>query len=206
MPPDPVPPITPPVDPPAPPSGEPPAPPSVDPPSPPEPLDAAAMTRELAEARREAGKYRTDLNKLQAAQKLTDEAKLSDEEKRAARVTELETQLADREKALKEKTSYAAVVDAAARLGAAKPAMLHRLIEGEIEFDDAGSPKNVDALVKDFLKMNPEFTSTAGHPTGDAGQGARGRSALTRDDIKKMKPEEINKRWSEVSEVLARGA
>lgn len=176
------------------------------PPADPAPLDANAATKELAQARKDAAKYRSELAKLQDAQKLAEQAKLTDEEKRTARVTELETQLADREKALRERTGYAAVVDAAARLGAAKPAMLHRLIEGEIEFEDDGSPRNVDTLVREFLKANPEFTSTAGRPTGDAGQGARGKSALTRDDIKKMTPDQINTRWAEVSEVLARGA
>lgn len=210
--PDPAP--TPPVDPPTDPTGGPPAPPAGDPPAPPPSdlppappvLDAEATARELAEARREAAKYRTDLKKLQDAQKVADDAKLSEEEKRAARVTELEAQLAEREAALKEKSSHAAVVDVAARLGAAKPAMLHRLIAGDIEFDANGSPTNVETLVKEFLRANPEFATTTGRPTGDAGQGARGKSTLTRDDIKKMTPDQINARWSEVSEVLARGA
>lgn len=196
----------PPKDPAPPPAGGPPVPPAGDPPPTTEPLDAAAANRELAEARREAARYRTDLKKLQDAQKTADEAKLTEEEKRTARIAELEKTVAEREVALREKTSYAAVVDAAARLGAAKPSMIHRLIEPDIEFDDDGSSKNVDQLIKDFLKANPEFASTAGRPTGDAGQGARGKSSLTVAEIKKLSAAEINARWSEVSAVLASGA
>jgi hypothetical protein len=195
----------PPADPPVPPAGDPPAPPAGDPPPAPEPLDPATAARELAEARREAAKYRTDLKKAQDALKAADDAKLTEEEKKAARIAELEKTVAERETALRERTSYASVVDAAARLGAAKPAMIHRLIAGDIEFDEAGEPKNVDALIRDFLKANPEFTSTVGRPTGDAGQGARGKSTLTAADIKKMTPDEINSRWGEVSAVLAQG-
>jgi hypothetical protein len=40
---------------------------------------------------------------------------------------------------------------------------------------------------------------------GSADRGVRGTPTLTRADIEKMKPEEINSRWSEVSAALARG-
>lgn len=165
-------------------------------------LDPALLVREREEARKDAARYRNELKTLKDAQRAADDATKTEEQKRTDRIAELERTLAERDTALRERASYAAVVDAAARLGAAKPALLHKLIGSDIEFEDDGSPKNVDALVRDFLKANPEFVSTAGRPTGDAGQGARGKSTLTRDQIKAMKPEEVNARWAEVQEVL----
>jgi septal ring factor EnvC (AmiA/AmiB activator) len=165
-------------------------------------LNPTVLVREREEARRQAGALRIELKQIKDAQKAAEDATKTEEQKRTERIAELERTLAERETALQERTSYAAVVDAAARLGAAKPAMIHRLIAADIEYEDDGSPKNVDALVRDFLKANPEFTSTAGRPTGDAGQGARGKSNLTRDQIKSMSASEINSRWAEVQEVL----
>lgn len=201
--PDPAPPASPPPDDPA-------LTPPATPPSPepgPEPkLGHDEAIAELAKVRAEAAKYRTENAKLTAAQQAADNAKLSEEEKRIARITELEAKLSETESRAKDRALYAAIVDAAARLGARKPQMIQRLLDpAAIEFDDAGEPKNVDALVAAFLKTNPEFASSAGHPVGDAGQGARGKSTLTHADIKKMTPDQINARWPEVSEALARG-
>lgn len=211
MPPEPTPPPpAPPAPPDPPPAPTPPPPPADGPPPdpPPEPkLGHDEAIAELAKVRAEAAKYRTENTKLTAAQKAAADAKLSDEEKRTARIAELEAKVIETESKAKDRAVYAAIVDAAARLGAGKPQMIQRLLDpAAIEYDEAGDPKNIDALVSAFLKVNPEFTSTAGRPAGDAGQGARGKSTLTAADIKKMKPDEINSRWAEVSEVLARGA
>jgi hypothetical protein len=81
-----------------------------------------------------------------------------------------------------------------------------RLIDRtEVKFDDAGEPTNVPALVKGLLETYPEFKAAAGG-SGSADGGSRGKSALTREQIEKMTPAEINSRWAEIQEFLARGA
>lgn len=169
------------------------------------PLDAAALRSELERTRREAAKNRTELKKAQDEIKAAADAKLSDEEKRTARIAELEKQITDKDAALKERVTFAAVVDAAARMGATKPQLIHRLLDtGAIEYDSDGAPTNVDALVKDFMAVNPEFRSAATRASGSADGGARpGASALTRAEIDKMSMDEQQKRWPEIEAFMA---
>jgi hypothetical protein len=89
----------------------------------------------------------------------------------------------------------------------AKLALLPPSVErAEVEYNDDGEPKNVEALVKALLKDYPDFVGAqTPRVGGSADGGSRGGAPLTRADIEKMKPAEINARWAEVSAALARG-
>ena len=86
-------------------------------------LDAGSLQRELAEARREAAKYRTDLRKVTDAQ-------LSESERLQRRVTELEAERA--ESAARDRSgrnSGLAALEAAAKLGFRDPDLAVRLVD-----------------------------------------------------------------------------
>jgi len=169
------------------------------------PADLAGLRAELERTRREAAKNRVELKKAQDSIEAARVAGLSEEEKRASRLAALEKQLSDQQAALQERSTYATVVDAAARLGASKPQLIYRLLDhSAIEFDEAGAATNVDALVKEFLAGNPEFRSAAVRASGSADGGARpGISTLTRAEIDKMSPEEMVTRSAEIDAFMA---
>ncbi len=167
--PDPAPPASPPPDDPA-------LTPPATPPSPepgPEPkLGHDEAIAELAKVRAEAAKYRTENAKLTAAQQAADNAKLSEEEKRIARITELEAKLSETESRAKDRALYAAIVDAAARLGAGKPQMIQRLLDlfmAELAAlgPSGGRPNSQGADRARFLQLSSV------HPSADSTTSAR---------------------------------
>ena len=129
-------------------------------------LDPVALQRELAEARREAAKYRTDLRKVTDAQ-------LTESERLQRRVTELEqereaTSVRDRERAIR-----LAALEAAARLGFRDPDLAVRLVDPTaVEVSDDGTPKNVERLLADVLARSPYLARPGA--SADFGGGTRG--------------------------------
>ena len=129
-------------------------------------VDVAVLQRELAEARREAAKHRTDLRKVTDAQ-------LTETERLQRRVTELEQEREaiasrDRERAIR-----LAALEAAARLGFRDPDLAVRLVDASaVETRDDGTPKNVERLLADVLARSPYL----GRPStaADFGGGQRG--------------------------------
>ena len=154
----------------------------------------------LADVRKEAAKWRTEHKKAADALEAAAKEKMTEEEKRTAEVAKKERELADRETAAQERLLTAAIKEAAAAAGVApaRLALMPRLIDrSEVEFDDAGEPTNVAALVKSLLDAYPEFKAAASG-SGSADGGSRGKSGLTREQIEKMTPAEINSRWAEI--------
>lgn len=172
--------------------------------------DAAALTRELEAARKEAAKWRTDHKKLADAAAEAAKAKMTEDEKKAADLADKEKSIAERESKALDRIISAAIKEAAAAAGvpAAKLALMPRLIDrASVEVDDEGEPKNVKALVDALLAEHPDFKAaagTVGNGGGSADAGHRGKSTLTREAIEKMTPAEINQRWDEVSAFLSR--
>jgi hypothetical protein len=129
-------------------------------------VDVAVLQRELAEARREAAKHRTDLRKVTDAQ-------LSESERLQRRVTELEAEreaiaTRDRERAIR-----LAALEAAARLGFRDPDLAVRLVDpASVETKDDGTPRNVERLLAEVLARSPYL----GRPgaSADFGGGQRG--------------------------------
>lgn len=109
---------------------------------------------------------------------------------------------------LRQARTETAARDLAAEIGIradrARQALL--LVQGQIEYDDAGRPTNLEKLLRDLLKSTPEWSTqanptSAGGPTNAARQP--GGAALSREAIEKMTPTEINARWAEISAWLA---
>jgi hypothetical protein len=129
-------------------------------------VDVAVLQRELAEARREAAKHRTDLRKLTDAQ-------LSETERLQRRVAELE---AEREQVLareKDRAVRLAPLEAAAKLGFRDPDLAVRLLDPTaVELKDDGTPRNVERLLAEVLARSPYL----GRPgaAADFGGGQRG--------------------------------
>lgn len=193
------------------PEGEPTHAPAADPPEPPAGEKTYSQSEHdaaLADVRREAAKWRTEHKKAADALEAAAKEKMTEDEKRAAEIARKERELADRETAAGERLLTAAIKEAAAAAGVApaRLALMPRLIDRtEVTFDDAGEPTNLLALVKGLLEAFPEFKAAAAG-SGSADGGSRGKSSLTREQIEKMTPAEINSRWTEIQEFLARGA
>ena len=139
--------------------------------------DVTVLQRELAEARREAAKHRTDLRKVTDAQ-------LSETERLQRRVTELEAEreaIASREK---ERAVRFAALEAAAKLGFRDPDLAVRLIDpAAVETKDDGTPKNVERLLAEVLARSPYL----GRPgaSADFGGGQR-RTAPAGTDMNSL--------------------
>lgn len=166
----------------------------------------------LAESRQQAAKARTDLKAAQDAKKAADDAKLTADEKAAQDAKDREAALTAREQTARDRITSAAVQESLASAGvpAGKLAIMARLIDrSEVEFDSSGEPTNIAALVAKLKKEQPDFFAAGtggGAGSGSADGGNRGGGAtLTKEQIKKMTPAEINARWAEVQKVLAAG-
>jgi hypothetical protein len=136
-------------------------------------VDIAVLQRELAEARREAAKHRTDLRRVTDAQ-------LTETERLQRRVTELE---AEREQVVareKDRAIRYAALEAAAKLGFRDPDLAIRLIDpAAVETKDDGTPKNVEKLLADVLARSPYLGRTGVAP--DFGGGQRGSAPAGSD-------------------------
>ncbi len=140
-------------------------------------VDTDKLTTELAEARREAAKYRTDrkaleaeLKKFQDAQRAADDAKLSEQEKMSKRLDELQAALnaasAERtavEARNRELALQAVVMERAASAGIAANAIgaAYKLLDKDkIDVDDDGRPKDVDKALKTLIEQYPFLRGT----------------------------------------------
>jgi flagellar biosynthesis GTPase FlhF len=159
--------------------------PQADPEPPTEPTpapDATALQRELAEARREAARYRNEAKKQTDAQRSEEEATLSDLEKANRKIADLEREREDLLTRSQERAVRLATVDAAARLGFRSPEVAYKLIDrAVIEYEEDGSPKNIEKLLKDLLQREPYLGKAS--PAGDFGGGNRGPTPTTQPDM-----------------------
>jgi hypothetical protein len=136
-------------------------------------LDAAALQRELAEARREAAKYRTDLRKVTDAQ-------LTESERLQRRVAELEQERAESAARDRERAVRLAALEAAAKLGFRDPDLAVRLVDPTaVEVRDDGTPKDVERLLSEVLTRSPYLARPGA--AADFGGGVRGSGPLGTD-------------------------
>ena len=144
----------------------------------------------VRELREEAKRYRLEKKKL------------------AEKLAEMEQQVQqaqqEREKfqaQMRELRARTAVLTTAARMGVVDPEAAWRLLDAEaLEVGEDGQPQGVEEALRALVKEKPYLlggkTSAANPASGRKG----GR--LTREEIEKMTPEEINARWDEVKAVL----
>lgn len=144
-------------------------------------LDPKTTAKELKEARADAAKYRAELRKLQAAQTKRDEAELSEGQKIAKRLKDLEDQNAALLTERQERIVSSAVADAARDAGAIYPDDVYALLKADVELTDEGKVRNVMALINSLKSRRPALFSTV---SGDGGAGrASGARSNNMNDL-----------------------
>lgn len=156
----------------------------------------------IRKLRAEAAEYRKKLRELEAVVKQNQEAKLSEAERLQKRLAELEHEREEWARERQERTLRYETMLTAQKLGIVDPDAAWRLLDlKQIEFDEDGQPQNVEKVLRDLIRARPYL---AGGPSASPTNPARSASRLTLEEIRRMTPEEINRRWDEVREVLKR--
>lgn len=138
-----------------------------------EPERIARLERELAEARREAASNRTKARTLEQQQAAAAQAGMTEAERTAAKQQELERANRELQQRLSDQAVRTATVEAATRLGYRSPDIAYRLLDrAELEYNDAGEPKNVDKLLRALLEREPYLAKAAGADFGGGNRGA----------------------------------
>lgn len=142
---------------------------------------------ELAEARREAAKYRTERNSFETELKKRTDAELTESERLKKTAEESTQKVSQLEQRLRRNELSLAIEREGRKLNLIDGEMAVLLIESKVQFDDEGKPKNVAELLTQLLKDKP-FLVGGQAPTPGAGasatnpargQGANGGAAQT---------------------------
>lgn len=135
-----------------------------------------ALTRKIAELERDNRQYRQRERDREAADKARSAQDQTESEKLTGKIQDLETKLAERVAREQEQSLRAATTAAATRLGFQNIDTALLLVKGardQVEWDEkSGDPRNVEALLQAFAKVDPALVK----PVGDFGGGARGTS------------------------------
>ena len=166
--------------------------------------EAAKQIREL---RQEAAANRKKAADLEAELKGIRDGQLSEAEKLQKAASEAQVArdaaLAD----LKSTRLQLSVEAEARKLGIVDPTIAGRLIDSDAVTWDGNAPSNVAALLTALVK-DRAWLLAANHGTGQTpavgSPGAQPRK-LTRDDVRKMTPEQINSNWDAVQAALRGG-
>lgn len=132
--------------------------------------------------RAEAAEYRKRLRELEQKAQEQENAKLSETERLQKRLAELEREQAAYQRERQERTLKYETMLAASRLGIVDPDAAYKLLDlAGIEFDEDGTPRNIEAALKELLKAKPYLVaqSSGGSPTNPARTGAGANDAFT---------------------------
>ena len=137
--------------------------------------------------RREAAEYRKRLRELEKALKEKEEAELSEQERLQRRVAEYEARLAELERDRQERTLQYEVKLRAAAMGIVDPDAAWRLLDlAAIEFDEDGTPTNIDEALEALVKAKPYLRSQAA-PQVAPTNPARRAQVFTRSQLRDPK-------------------
>lgn len=124
-----------------------------------EPFDrdrAMATIRKLREEAKAAVKQLKEVDALKARLQEYDDAKLTEQERTAKRLQQLEAELEFERTERRERTNRYEVQLRAAALGIVDPDAAVKLLDwGRLEYDADGAPKDVDAALKELLTQRP---------------------------------------------------
>jgi tRNA uridine 5-carbamoylmethylation protein Kti12 len=123
-------------------------------------------------------------------------AKLSEDERTKAELQDAKTQLAERDK-------RDAAIDQAQKAGVKNARLFYNAYKNDLETDAKGVITNFQDVLAAAKAESPELFITAAQGSADGGEGKDKGPALTKEMVDKMTPDEINKRWDEVSQFLA---
>lgn len=98
----------------------------------------------------------------------------------------------------------------ARRMGIVDEDAAYRLLDNDrLQWDDAGRPRNVEALLRDLIAERPWLrmegataSEASASPANPSGGGGR---RLTREAIRRMTSDEINAQWDAVVAALRTG-
>lgn len=164
-----------------------------------------SLKKALAKANAEAASHRHKAKELDELKARIEAEKLSETERLQKQVADLQRTHDDFQRATQERTITYEVKLRAAQAGIVDPDAAAKLLDwSEIEFDDNGSPSNVNELLGQLLKAKPYLAGKAvvASPPGGATNPSRSQSqapaALSWDTISKMTPEQYNARHAEI--------
>lgn len=137
--------------------------------------------QELAEARRDAGRYRDELRKR-------DDASLTEQQKRERDFADLQAKASEYETRIQRLTLENAGFRHGASLGIGDIAAALALVQvehgHELKYDAAGNPENIQDLLKAVLKNHPSLAASAsatgtgnGRGQAQAGSGSNASNA-----------------------------
>ena len=153
--------------------------------------------------RSENAKHRTELKDVKAQLEQFKQAQMSETEKAAARLQQLEAENAKLITAQRDNALRSAITTAAARLGVKHVDAALRLIDvGALDIADDGKVSGADAAMRDLVKQYPGLFGPGPDNAGNPDTGQRG--GLTLDEIKRMTPAEVQARMDEVRAVLVK--
>lgn len=153
--------------------------------------------------RSENAQHRTRLKAVEAELSQFKQAQMSETEKAAARLQQLEAENAKLITAQRDNALRSAITTAAARLGVKHVDAALRLIDtSALDIADDGKVSGADAAMRDLVKQYPGLFGPGPDNAGNPDTGQRG--GLTLDEIKRMTPAEVQARMDEVQAVLAK--
>lgn len=165
-------------------------------------LDAGSLMAELKRVRRESARYRTQLRTHEAEAEEKAKAEMSEAERLKVDLAKAQAQLVERDQAMAQQRLRTAVLTAAVKAGVQYPEVAVRMIDvGELDVD-GDRVGGVEEALAALLKSMPGLVGGKGTPQIPLTNPAGGRG-LTKEDIRSMSQDEINRRWDEVEKVLA---
>lgn len=120
--------------------------------------DASAEAQALKDARAEAAKYRKRLRELEAQQQAAQEAELSETERQAKRLADMEQALNQQQAHTRQLALESAVAMRANALGIVDAEVAVALLDPDtLDFDESGrpDPQTLDAALKHLIKQKP---------------------------------------------------
>lgn len=153
----------------------------------------------VKQLRAEAAKWRTEAQAAKVKVTEYEKAQMTEAEKLQAQAKAAQEAAEMAQAELRRAKAEAAVARAAGKVGV-DPNLVLRLVD--VEYDAQGQPVNVDKAVEAVLAAYPQL-KPASVTLGATNPGRT--SKLTMDDVKKMSPDELNRRWDEVQAVMAGG-
>lgn len=153
----------------------------------------------VEQLRKEAAGYRVRMKELESKVDAFEKEKLGDRERLQAELDAAKKEREALDGALRQERARVAIVQAAAKHGIA-PELAERLVD--VEFDADGAPVGVDEALKKLAATYPHLVQPGGGSAPTNPQKSKA-TMLTAEEIKRMSPEEINRRWDEVSAALS---
>jgi hypothetical protein len=163
---------------------------------------------EMQRLRRESRDAKAALHKREQEERTRREKDMADQEKwkdlaesRDERITELEGEIEALKMEGTKNERRASVIKVAKRLSFEYPDDAHLFLDA----DDMEDERSIESALKTVLRERPRLKSRrrgSGAPIPGEGEDDGKGGGLTIEDVKKMSPEEINKRWTEVQAVL----